>query len=232
MQTKRALISVLIYCTIMALIILFFYTSAYIKTTTDPIVKPVIIVDPGHGIPDGGALAKDGTKESELNLKIANELRKTAIKKGATVIMTRTGRNSLSNSKTNNKKDDMNKRRKIRDTCKADLFISIHMNHYSDPKYFGAQVFYNGINPANKVLAENIQKSLISVANPENTRTIKEDNSIYILKGSPVPSVLVECGFLSNDNESEMLKSEKYQKTIAKAIYRGIEDYFNKNQEY
>lgn len=229
MNKKQAFISVVSYALAILFLIMLFYSKKFTQTSVTPISKKIIIIDAGHGIPDGGAVSKSGVKESELNLSIANELKKILMKNGATVVMTRNGKTSLSNSKTNNKKEDMQKRKEIINNIKADVFISIHMNYFSDSKYYGAQVFYNGIDLSNKNLANYIQQQLIDIGHQKNTRKIKEDNTLYILKDSPVPSVLIECGFLSNESEAKRLNSRKYQKQIANAIYKGVMDFFKHN---
>ncbi len=194
-------------------------------SSADPSQKTVII-DAGHGFPDGGTVSQSGIKESEINLQIAKKLKKLLSKNKVKVIMTRNDKNSLSTSETNNKRDDLNKRTHIRESSDADLFISIHLNHFGESKYRGAQVFYSENNPENKELAQSIQTKLIELADPENTRSIKSTNSIFILKNSSIPSALAECGFLSNPEEALLLSTPEYQDKIAKALYHGIMDYF------
>ena len=230
MYRKKAFISLIIYALIGIILIMIFYSKAFIQTSATPVSQKIIIIDPGHGYPDGGAVSEDGTLESEINLLIANELKKNFIKSGATVVMTRNNKNSLSKSKTNNKREDMKKRKEILNNVNGNVFISIHMNYFPDSKYYGAQVFYNTGNSQNEIIADYIQKQLINISSPKNTRNIKEDNSIFILKNSKIPSVLVECGFLSNQAEAKKLNSKKYQKEIAKAIYKGTIDYFENNK--
>ncbi len=196
------------------------------EASTTAVYKKTIVIDAGHGTPDGGAVAKDGTKEDEINLKIAKKLEKIFKKNGAKVVMTRTNENSLSNSKTNNKRDDLNKRMQIRNSSNADIFVSIHLNHFSETQYFGAQVFYNSSFEKSESLASCIQKNLIAIADPSNKRQIKQNNEIYILKNATYPSALVECGFLSNEEEAKKLATDKYQQKLAEAIYQGICEYF------
>lgn len=190
-----------------------------------------VIIDAGHGIPDGGAVSSSGIQESEINLKIALKLKKLLEKAKVNVIMTRDSENSLSTLKKGNKSDDMKKRVNIRDNSGGDIFISIHLNHFSQSQYRGAQVFYNPSSEHNGYLAKNLQTKLIEIADPINTRNIKETNDLFILNGAKLPSVLVECGFLSNEEEAVLLSDEKYQKTIARALYLGICEFFC-NDEY
>lgn len=201
-------------------------SGLFIPVSSSNLSQKTVIIDAGHGFPDGGAVSQSGIKESEINLEIAKRLKKLLSKNKVRVIMTRNDKNSLSTSETNNKRDDLNKRTHIRENSNADLFISIHLNHFSESKYRGAQVFYSENNPENKELAQGIQTKLIELADPENTRSIKSTNSIYILKDSSIPSVLAECGFLSNPEEALLLTTPEYQDKIAKALHLGIMDYF------
>ena len=130
------------------------------------------------------------------------------------------------------KRDDLRYRLDVLDKANADLFISIHMNKFSEPKYSGAQVFYSENGEESKVLGELIQKSLRENLDPENSREAKRNESgIYILKNAKVPAALVECGFLSNPAELEKLKTEEYQQSLAEAIYKGIEEFMRQDQD-
>lgn len=200
-----------------------------IPASSTPLTKKTIIIDAGHGFPDSGTSSKSGISESDINLKIAKKLKKLLSKSKVKVIMTRKDENSLSESKTNNKQDDLKKRAKIRDNSNADMFISIHLNHFGEPQYYGAQVFYSSNNDENQKLAESVQKKLIELADPSNTRKVKSTNDIYILKNAQIPSVLIECGFLSNPDEAEKLNTDEYQQKLVWAIYCGIADYFEEN---
>ncbi len=197
-----------------------------VPVSTTPLTQKTIIIDAGHGLPDNGASSKSGTYESEINLKIAKKLKKLLKKGKVNVIMTREDENSLSTSQTNNKRDDLQKRVNIRDTSDADIFLSIHLNHFSQPQYSGAQVFYSAGNPESEMLANTIQKNLIELVDPENTRSSKASGDIFVLKNSSIPCVLVECGFLSNEREAKLLEDDSYQNRIAWAIYSGICEYY------
>ena len=199
-----------------------------IPTTGKVYSNKTVIIDAGHGIPDNGASSPSGISENEINLKISKKLKKLLIKANIKVIMTRKDLNSLSNSKTNNKSTDLKMRTEIRDNNGGDLFLSIHLNHFTDPQYSGAQVFYNNSNPQNKVLAESVQKNLINLLDTNNQRKAIVSNNIFVLKNAKIPSILVECGFLSNPDEAVQLSTEKYQEQIAVALYSGICEYFSK----
>lgn len=216
---------------IITALVLMIKTNYSLPTNTPAIKKKVIIIDPGHGNPDGGASSAEKVKEKDINLSVAKKLKAILEKEGAKVILTRKNDNSLSTSITNNKSDDLNKRKNIIRKSNADIFVSIHMNHFGDSKYYGAQVFYNDTNSENHKLASSIQKNLIKYADKTNTRTEKADNSLYILKNNQMPSVLIECGFLSNESEAHKLTTAKYQNKLAKAIYMGIDNYlYTKNK--
>jgi len=227
---KRFSAIIIIGITVAFSIYMYSNSKNYVHTSV-PVTGKKIIIDAGHGIPDCGASSQSGIKESEINLKIANELKKLLEKAKFKVIMTRSDENSLSNLKKGNKSDDMKKRVQIRNNSGGDIFISIHLNHFSQSQYRGAQVFYNPVNEKNAILAEALQNKLIKVADPNNTRTIKSTESLYVLNGSNIPCALVECGFLSNTEEAKLLSDEKYQKIIAKSLYLGICQYLTDNQE-
>ncbi len=199
------------------------------KTSGIPVNKKIIVIDAGHGTPDGGAVADDGTSEKDINLDVANKLCAMLEKTGAYVIMTRLDDNAVTddlNQKIREiKRQDLKNRRDIRDDSHADLFVSIHMNKFDRSEYYGAQVFYAPNPPESEKLAKSIQAELIALADPSNTREVKKGDGIFILKNSKIPSVLVECGFLSNPAEREKLKTDEYRDTLAWSIYCGIVKY-------
>ena len=153
---------------------------------------------------------------------------------GAIVIYTRQDDGSLLNNRnaiargSTNKKKDMYVRKYIRDNSDADIFISIHMNYFSDSEYSGAQIFYNDLNTESQKLAIYIQNSFKTYVNPLNNRETKASRNIYVLNESSIPSVLIECGFISNYDEELKLKDDNYQNNIAFAICNGI-IYFYQN---
>ncbi len=192
-----------------------------------------IIVDAGHGEPDGGAAGASGVLEKDLNLAVARFLEASLKEAGAEVIMTRKDDSGIfdadSQSIRQKKRSDLSNRQKIMESAGADLFVSIHMNRFSDGRYSGPQVFYSVGDPASKTLAERVQKALVNDLNPPSVRKIKQAGSdIYLLKQATLPAVLVECGFLSNPKEERLLLTEDYQKRVAEAITHGIFDYFAK----
>ena len=190
---------------------------------------PVLILDPGHGGADGGASA-NGLTEKDINLSVALKLKDKIEQNGGSVTMTRDGDYSTADENrtdgTSAKKSDLKRRREMVSESGANMFVSIHMNKFPQEKYWGAQVFYADTPDSSQKLGEAIQSALPRILNDGNERTAKKTNgSIYILKNASVPSVIVECGFLSNPNEAERLKSDDYQTQLADAIFEGICDY-------
>ena len=121
----------------------------------------------------------------------------------------------------------MQKRCKIIEDSNALFTVSIHQNSYTSPEIQGAQVFYYGESQEGKELAEILQKSLVAELDKENHRTAKANESYYLLKKTASPTVIVECGFLSNSQEAELLSDAEYQQKVAVAISKGIENYLN-----
>lgn len=196
----------------------------------------IIVLDAGHGDPDGGAVSRRGTVESGLNLDVAKRLKKQLESRGYKVIMTREDENGLqtegSKSIRAKKKEDMNKRLEIANGSGADLFVSIHMNLFESEKYRGAEVLYSDKFENSLLLAELIQAELTAI-DPENqTRSAKKaDGGIFLLKNAEIPAVLVECGFLSNPEEEKLLKTATYRERLAGAICDGIVEYYRSIQE-
>ncbi len=148
------------------------------------------------------------------------------------MIVTRSDDNGIydvSGSIRSKKNSDLKNREKIITESGADIFISIHMNKFSESKYSGPQVFYSANNEKSKVMAECVQKSMTECLKPSSVRDIKKaDGSIYLLKKAEIPAILIECGFLSNSEEEQKLIDEDYQKQIAWSIYAGILKYYDK----
>ena len=191
-----------------------------------------IVLDPGHGFPDGGAVGINKSIESTLNLKIALLTKNMLQKKGYTVIMTRSDENSIWEQGTTiseKKKSDMHRRLEIINTSDADMFISIHLNKFSDTKYQGAQVLYSKNFVQSQILAESIQKELCLLKENIKKRShLKAPKGLFLMENARIPAVIVECGFLSNAAEEELLNTKDYQKSLAKAIVSGIEKYYRK----
>lgn len=202
-----------------------------------PITNKTIIVDAGHGGIDPGALTKDKkTKEKDVNLAIALKLRQLIESSGGLVILTREDDSSLyteDGNKTVRQKynENLKNRKKIIKDSKADMFVSVHLNAFEQSKYYGAQTFYPKGKDESKELSKYVQQELKRVVDKTNDREVKPREDIYLLKENDIPSMLIECGFLSNEKESKLLNDEKYQDKIAWSIYVGIQKYFGAHDE-
>jgi len=196
-----------------------------------PITNKVIAIDAGHGGVDPGAVGKQGVKEDEINLQIALKLRKLIEENGGVAILTRNDGEGLytDESKTlrEKKNEDLRNRRIEVNNSEPDVLVSIHLNSFTQPQYYGAQTFYKAGCEKSKTLAFLIQEELRNILDKENKRVPQPRDNIYIIRESASPAVLVECGFLSNPQEELKLNDPKYQQKIAWAIYIGLMRYFN-----
>lgn len=185
-----------------------------------------VVIDAGHGGDDPGKVAADGTKEKDINLEIGLRLGEYLKEQGMSVHYTRqTDRGLYSEGESATKAADLQKRCRIVENIQPDITISIHQNSYSDSSISGAQVFYYTTSEESKRLGEAIQEQLVRCVDPTNHRKAKADDSYYILKKTVSPTVIVECGFLSNEKECEKLQQSAYQKKLVEGIYQGILQY-------
>lgn len=186
-----------------------------------------IVVDPGHGGIDPGKVGVHQELEKDINLQIALKLGALLAAEGAEVVYTRTEDAGLySESDSNKKAADLKQRCLFIAHENPDISVSIHQNSYTSESISGAQVFYYEGSEEGKLLASEIQKALIEIADPDNKRVEKSNNSYYMLVHSASTAVIVECGFLSNSEEASKLSEDDYQQTIAEAIMAGIRNYF------
>lgn len=218
-------------------ILIFIYTLTFhnsvnaVKETEQNANQPIVIIDAGHGGFDGGAVAEDGTVEKDINLSIALYLREYLSVFDIKTIMIREtdcsveddGLNTIRQRKTS----DLHNRMKLMEETDNAIFISIHQNKYPDGKYSGTQVFYSPkTKEESQALAQTIQDCVINTLQKDNKRQIKEcGTSVYLMYNAVKPAVLVECGFLSNYEETNKLKAPEYQKKIAFCIAVGIQKY-------
>lgn len=188
----------------------------------------LVVIDAGHGGDDPGKIGVDGTQEKDLNLMIAKKLQVLLEQQDLKVVMTREEDQGLYDEKTSNKKiQDMKRRCEIINKEQPSCVVSIHQNSYHEESIHGAQVFYYGTSLESQKLAEAIQEELIDFVEPENHRKAKANESYYLLKKTEVPVVIVECGFLSNWEESGKLKEDAYQDKLAWAIHLGVLRFMN-----
>ncbi len=185
--------------------------------------KYIVAIDPGHGGIDPGKIGINDKLEKDINLAIALKLEKLLKKQDIEVIMTRTGDVGLyQESDSNKKRADMTKRVTIINESKADLCVSIHQNSYTSQNATGAQVFYYLGSEKGKKMAEVIQKTLKEEVDSSNRRVAKSNNDYYMLINVKCPSVIVECGFLSNWKEATNLADDYYQEQLAEAICSAV----------
>lgn len=191
--------------------------------------KQVIIVDPGHGGIDPGKVGVNNALEKDINLSISFKLKTYLEEAGYEVILTRTDDNGLySLGDTNRKRADMKKRVDLINETNPALTISVHQNSFQQASSKGAQVFYHEKSTEARKLAELIQEQLKLVLNNGNKRLAKSNNSYYMLKNTTCPIVIVECGFLSNPEEADLLLNEDYQNKIAYAMTEGVKEFLTK----
>ena len=187
-----------------------------------------VVIDAGHGLPDGGAVSKSGVEEAGLNLEIALMLQESLDKLGYNVIMTRSSLQNIADSDKQSsirsiKVSDINNRISKVNESKADMLISIHMNNFENPKYYGWQTFYKKNSDDSQMIAENIQAGISNNIERENDRVALPINNIKLIDKSIIPAVIVECGFLSNDEDLRLLLTEEYKQQIVDGIVEGIE---------
>ncbi len=193
---------------------------------------PTILIDAGHGGVDGGTVAKDGTLEKDINLAISLKLETLFRIMGFDTVMTRREDISIhdESAKTIRAKkiSDLHNRLKLMNETPDCLFISIHQNAYPYEGSSGTQVFYSPNHPESQRLAAAIQQAVIGLLQPENMRKIKKSGTeIYLLYQAQTPAVMVECGFMSNAQETAKLCTEEYQSELALAIFSGVLAYLN-----
>lgn len=185
-----------------------------------------VIIDPGHGGVDGGAVGAGGVVEKYINLSISLKLRDFFQAAGFKVIMTRSDDRSIhdegSDTIRSKKTSDLHNRFDIIEQNPDAVFLSIHQNIFSDSKYHGTQVFFSPNGPVSEQLADNIQKTIRETLQPDNDRETKPaGKNLFLLYNAKTPAVLVECGFLSNIKEETLLQDDAYQTKMAFEIFCG-----------
>ena len=184
----------------------------------------------GIGKPDEGAQSSTGTTEAETNLKIALKVQNLLEQSGAIVILTRSDENAIydldKNTLREKKISDIKNRVKIGNESSADIFVSMHLNKIPQNQYWGWQTFYKNGDEKSQKLALSIQNGLNESIKKENKRVPLKIENVYIIKNVEIPTAIVECGFLSNVEEEQLLQQEEYQDKLAWGIYMGIMNYF------
>lgn len=186
---------------------------------------PVIVLDPGHGGEDGGAVSANGVRESGLNLEISLRTRDLLRFLGIPVVMTRETDLSIHSPEavtvSEKKISDLKNRVALVSDTENPILVSIHQNMFAESKYYGTQLFYADSDPSRQ-LAEELQALFAAELDPSNHRRAKPCENVYLLSKISCPGVLVECGFLSNPKEEALLQSAEYQKKLAAVLAAGL----------
>lgn len=206
-----------------------------VPTVSLPVSNKTIILDAGHGVPDEGAQSSNGTTEAQTNLKIVLKLQNLLEQSGAEVLLTRSDENAIydldSDTLKQKKISDIHNRVKIGNENSADIFVSIHLNKIPQEQYWGWQCFYQEGKEQSIQLAKSIQTNLNEAIQKENKRVAMKLDNVYIMKHVEIPTSIVECGFLSNKEEEQLLLQDEYQDKLAWGIYTGIMDYFYEREK-
>lgn len=219
-------------CTILIILIFFNLCISFqvISQAANKNSCKTVIIDPGHGGEDGGAVANNGIMEKDINLKISLYLKEIFEQNGFYVIMTRETDTDLSDKNlstvSSRKKSDILKRTEICNKTDACFVLSIHQNHFSENKYAGAQMFF-GKNENSIKLAQSIQTEIINKLQLNNNREVKPGNDIYLLENVTKPIIIAECGFISNETDLKNLTNNEYIKQLALVIYMGCAKYLS-----
>ena len=228
---KRKLMLVLAFVAVLGVIAISQKLSEYVASTQMKSEEIFVVVDAGHGAEDPGKIGINNVLEKEINLQIAKKVQYYLKKEGLGVIMTREDDQGLYDNTVSNKKAaDMKKRVNLINEAKPVLVVSIHQNSYTDEAVKGAQVFYYTHSKEGEALALLMQEALRAF-DSTNTRQAKANDTYYMLKKTEVPTIIVECGFLSNAQEAEKLTEDTYQEEVAKAICSGVIKWLDKSAE-
>ncbi len=232
-RTEKYKLTIRIMAALLVMVSVYFLAyQRSIRTASEKIVegkeRPCVVIDAGHGGADPGKVGTNGALEKDINLEIAKKLQQFLEMADVEVILTRDSDAGLYDENASNKKvQDMKRRVEIIEEAKPVMTVSIHQNSYHEEYVHGAQTFYYENSDQSKELAEQIQQMLLEKVDKDNTRSAKSNDSYYLLKKTSSPIVIVECGFLSNNEEALKLESDYYQEKIAWAIHLGILQYIN-----
>ncbi|MBQ1806563.1 MAG: N-acetylmuramoyl-L-alanine amidase [Ruminococcus sp.] len=234
MKRKQLLSAAIILLCLSVFLFLMLRSTRRITLETAAPVRtlPPVLIDPGHGGEDGGAVSGD-VLEKHINLAVSHDVADLLRLCGYTVSMTRDTDDALTNEGEDVRKrkyNDMKMRLDLYNATPDNVVVSIHQNKFDAAASHGAQVFFSPNHPNSAVLAEALRKSVTGMLQPDNTRTCKAaGKEIFLLKNARVPAVIVECGFISNRQERELLVTDDYQKQLALAIAAGLMNYVNTN---
>lgn len=210
------------------MVLCLFFTSFFLAREAAAIIETkkenaslCVVIDAGHGGWDPGKVSSSGDLEKNINLAISLILKEKLEEQDITVYLTRSDDNSLADSK----QEDFQKRIALIDEVSPVLTISIHQNSFSDASVAGPQVFYYLTSSEGQTLAKILQEELNLALEPASPRSIKSNDDYYLIKNTPTPTVIVECGFLSNPSEASLLCTPEYQDKIAEALCTGVLNY-------
>ena len=216
---------------ILALIVVTLYAAGLGETKKAlswSVAGKVIVIDPGHGGVDPGAVGPTKVLEKDINLAVAKKLKEYIVQGGGKAIMLREEDKDLSSPETGGllarKREDLAKRIAITEEAKSNLYISIHTNSFPGKKLTGAQTFYHAKSEEGRALAKAVQSQLVAEF-PENKRVAKSNQDFFVLKKNSIPAITVEVGFISTPSEEEKLQQPDYQAKLAWSIYRGLAQY-------
>lgn len=185
-----------------------------------------LVIDAGHGGADAGTIGVDGAKEKVINLQIAQNLYDFAMISGVECFFTRNGDYLIYSKNDDKSRSDLYNRMDYINSIENSMLVSIHQNHFENQEEWGMQIWYSPNDPKSPVLADKILELSKRNLQPDNKRLNKpSDDSYYLLYKAKVPSVMVECGFMSNKNENKKLQDKKYQKELAYSIMLGLNEY-------
>ena len=224
-------LAVILLAAVIVMISAFSDITAHHTSAEVSAVLPRIIIDAGHGGEDGGAQVGD-VLEKDLNLSIARKLADILRLSGYSVTEVRTSDKAVYSPEAGTlrekKVSDLNNRVELFNGDEHNIVVSIHQNKFDSSRYSGTQIFYSTNDDDSRELAERIRTAVVMLIQHDNTRELKPaGDDIFILDNAEVPAVIVECGFISNDEERAKLCDEEYQKQLAYAIAMGVLDYCN-----
>lgn len=229
------LTALLLVLTILFASFIGFLSKDRIKKTLEASTEPsgiTVILDAGHGGEDPGASTSFGAYEKDINMEITLIIGEMLKEKGYNVVYTRTEDKLLYTEEENvkglRKINDLKNRCKVAEGYDDPIFISIHQNSFAKERYSGLQVYYSVGNEESYSLASAVQNRVISDVQPNNNRRVKEGKNIYLMEKLRCTSVLIECGFLTNPEESRLLCEKEYQKILSFSIVCGIIEYIER----
>ena len=206
-----------------------------VRTSAEKDSSPVrtLVIDPGHGGEDGGATAPDSTKEADIDLAIAEDIDALCLLFGVPSVMTRDGDESLADrfpddTAGGRKARDLRGRLRVAEEADAALLLSVHANKFPDSSVHGIHVFYSPNGEESRAAAGLAQELINETLQPENRKESKKANSsIYLLNRAKMPAILAECGFISNADELEALKTPEYRASVACVLFAAAAEYLN-----